>query len=340
MAEAEKQKGEAMSKAALVLPGIGMDAGARCAGLEIGFILAKIGSYEFNILSKLYPESKLFGDPVNFPYRCTEELAADVWLTSNALGALFQYKKTPKGYRPNAIVARVHTLEELPALTGAYRDAGLDVEWTSEAIWEHGTPIQRHQIFLVARKGYAELEFGTAVKTTELEGDWYDNPKWIGPIDLDPVATSDHDMAIISRLREGTVAKALAAVLKNMSGSMLQDYDPDEAFASYVQDGDREILAKLTDGGVQKLLDGSMEQFFSVWPENGVLAADGGLLGFPRTYRGSIAWLPAFWNSRNARYIALALGVTDVWIEKEEVKANPPTPKDLQDEANQMLGRK
>jgi hypothetical protein len=310
-----------MSKAALVFPGVGMDAGARRAGLDIGFILDKVSSYEYRKLSLLYPGARIFGDPINFPYRCTEELEADVWLTANALGALFQLKKTPKGFKPAAVLARIHTLEELPALTGAYRSYFSTIEWVSEAVWEHGAPFERFQIFMLARNGTAELEFGESGTTPRLDPDWFDDPKWTGPINLDPVASSGHDFGIINRLRNGTVAECLSSVLKGMSGALLHDYDPDKAFAAFKLDGENEILAKLTDGkGIQKLLDGSLEQFFNVWPANGFMDRSGILIGHDRRHPAAASF-PPFWKSQNARYIALALGIPETWLEKDEPAA-------------------
>jgi len=313
-----------VAKCALLFPSVGLDLAAKLAGAEIAWALDMSGGLIERMLRSNHKDLPFYGDPSAFPFKLDDaELKCDLWITANALGAIFALKKVAhRDALPSRVVAQVSSLIELPAFVRAWFESGLfpRIEWWSEDVREHGTPVKEKQIYMVGFvKGCSPVEFGAPTETLRprLCKEYWDGKAWSGPAFLDPRAETSEGMGYIQALRHGAVVSAAKSIL-------VRPCDPPkttqgEPFAKFRIDVGRMIVAKITDGGIQMLLDDSPEQFFEVWPVNGVCDEKGTMYpvmrGFNAQVKNDEFGLPAFSSgTRNSKYIMAALGVPYTYV--------------------------
>jgi len=322
-------------EAALIFPTLGLDIGMVWAGLELAWSLGPAAdSFITKGLTRIYAQAPAYADLVNFPYKLkAEDLQADVWLTGNALPcvhALRRIKALGLSAHPSYVIAHLPSMEDTPALIRAWRETRLfaQIEWVAEPCWAYACHVNQKQYFLCGT-----MKSAREIKLQEVrDGDaslihpndliaWGRDGSWSGPLHLDPKGDDGHPIGIINTFRHGAVSRIVSSLLTTLAGGGgLRDYDESNAFAKFKPDEKAgiEVIAKLTDGGIQRLLDGSMENFHDVWPENGCCLDSGLLIRRERGYESSIpassTLLPSFESARNVQYIAAMLGLPEYWL--------------------------
>jgi hypothetical protein len=279
-------------------------------------------------LLRIYKGAPAYSDLVNFPYKLTpEELQADFWLTGNALPCTHALKRVQALHvRPSYVLAHLPSLTEVPALVRAWRETRLfaQIEWTLEPCWEYACHVGQLQCYLCGTlKSAREIKLNASRKLDESLPkpndliEWGYDGSWKGPLHLDPKGDDGQPIGIINTFRHGAVSHIVASLINTLTrGSGLRDYDEDDAFAKFKPDekAGMEVIAKLTDGGLQRLLDGSMENFHDVWPESGCCLDSGLLIRRDRDYDKPVSPLPPFESVRNVHYIAAMLGLPERWL--------------------------
>lgn len=317
-------------KAALIFPTMGLDVAMTRSGLQLAWSLGPSAqSFITDGLKRIYKEAPAYDDLVNFPYKLeVEDLVADVWFTGNALPCIQALKLVRAiGALPGYVIAHLPSLDAAPSLVRAWRETHLfaQIEWSSEPCWKYGCHIDRLQYYLCGTlKSARDIGLSGADKSPKapfMMDDlirWGSSGSWTGPIDLDPKGDDGHPISIINLFRNGAASGIVASLTRCLTkGSGLRDYNPDHAFAKFRLDeklDEREVVAKLTDGGIQRLLDGSLENFYDVWPSDGCCMDDGLLIRRERTHAPMTKPLEPFERVRNVRYIAATLGLPDCWL--------------------------
>jgi hypothetical protein len=322
-------------KAALIFPTLGLDIGMTRAGLELAWSLGSAAdSFVTKGLTRIYKKAPAYADLVNFPYKLKQEdLRADVWLTGNALPcvhALRRVKALGLNAHPSYVLAHLPSMEDAPSMIRAWRETRLfaQIEWTAEPCWAYACHVDQKQYFLCGTtKSAREVKLPRAcggdagiTQPNDLIA-WGRDGSWNGPLKLDPKGDDGQPIGIINTFRHGAVSQIVSSLLATLAGGDgLRDYDESGAFAQFKPDEKAgiEVIAKLTDGGIQRLLDGSMENFYDFWPENGC-CLDSGLLirrerGYESSIPGSSPFLPSFESARNVSYIAAMLGLPEYWL--------------------------
>jgi hypothetical protein len=311
-----------MARCALLFPSIGLDLAAKLAGAEIAWALDMTGNVIDRMIQTNHKGLPFFGDPSAFPFKLTDaDLKCDFWLTANALGTTFALRKVAhRDALPSCVIAQVLSLVELPALIRAWHECGFfdRIEWFSEDARMYGTPCDEKQVYMVGElKAGKSYQFGPPVETPRprLSKEYLGEKAWLGPAFLDPKAESGEGMSYIQALRRGAVVDAAKAVILR-HGAKPADASVGEPFGKVCTESGRTVFAKITDGGIQMLLDNSLEQFHDVWPLNGVYEHNGILSPMTRSYAPpNSGGLPPFTSgTRNSKYILAALGVPYTWI--------------------------
>lgn len=311
-----------MARCALLFPSIGLDLSAKLSGAEIAWTLDMTGGVIERIMQANYKEVPFFGDPSAFPFKLTDaELKCDFWLTANALGTTFALRKAAhRDSLPSRVIAHLHSLVELPALIRVWHEYGFfdRIEWFSQDAREYGTPCDERQVYMVGElKRGGPYQFGPPVETPRprLSTEYFDGKTWKGPVFIDPKAESGDGMGLIQALRNGAIVDAATAVILR-HGALLKGESVGSPFGKVCSDSGRTVFAKITDGGIQMLLDNSLEQFHDVWPPNGVYEDTGILSPITRPRAPtSLGVLPPFTSGTlNSKYIMAALGIPYTWI--------------------------
>ncbi len=316
-------------KAALIFPTLGLDIGIAHAGLQLAWSLGPSrDAFITKGLARIYKGAPNYEDLVNFPYRLkAEDLQADIWLTGNILPCTQALKRVQAiRAKPSYILAHIPSLEEAPALIRSWRETRLfaQIEWVSEPCWEYACHVQQLQYYLCGTlKSAREIKLKTGYedeKNVRRPNDlvaWGRGGLWAGPLNLDPTGDDGHPISVINAFRSGAVCRIVASLLSTLArGEGIRKYDDKDAFAQFKPDekSGSDAIVKLTDGGIQRLLDGSLENFYDVWPANGCCDERGLLLKRERDYVVPASPLPALDTVRNVRYIAAMLGLPDYWL--------------------------
>lgn len=324
MATTNEAAGQVIHKAALIFPTLGLDIGMVRAGLELAWSLGPAAdSFITKGLTRIYRNAPAYADLVNFPYKLKpEDLQADVWLTGNALPCTHALKRIQALHvRPSYVLAHLPSLADAPALVRAWRETRLftQIEWVSEPCWEYACHIDSYQCFLCGTlKSAREIKLkGVELAEQPIDPALGWSGTWTGPLRLDPKGDDGQPIGIINTFRYGAVSWIVSSLITTLAhGNGLRDYDEGNAFAKFKRDEktELEVIAKLTDGGIQRLLDGSMENFYDVWPMDGCCTDAGLLIRRERDHDAATKPLPSFPCVRNVRYIAAMLGLPERWL--------------------------
>jgi hypothetical protein len=326
-------------KAALIFPTLGLDIGMERSGLDLAWSLGPSAeSFITKGLARIYKQAPAYSDLVNFPYNLkAEDLQADIWLTGNALPCTHALRRVRAlGVRPSYVVAHLSSLNEVPALVRAWRETRLfaQIEWVSEPCWLYACHVDQYQHYLCGTLKSArefklksgQWDYANLPQSNDLIS-WGYSGSWTGPLHLDPKGDDGHQISIVSLFRSAAASRIVSSLVATLSGCKgIREYDESNAFAKFKLDdestgtggpekGSTEMIVKLTDGGVQRLLDGSLENFYDLWPLDGCCRDDGLLLRRERAgVVPAVKPLSPFISTRNIRYMAAVLGIPDYWL--------------------------
>lgn len=314
-------------KAAVVFPVLGLDIGLQRAGLTVSWILGHRIDYAMECAQR-HQKCRAFDDTINFPYRLkAEDLATDVWCTGNALAAIMALRKACRiGDRPQIVLAYLPSTVDLPSMIRTWLDSKLfqRIEWCTVPLCAGFCPRSATQCYLLGTlhdardlslKG-SDREFGDTLKE-----EWATEDGWKGPSSLNPYAETATAISIVQCFRSAANSRTVRDLIMGWTATNgLCPYDTKHPFAKFQLDETegRMVPARLDDNQfIQRLLDGSLENFNEVWPDSGVCLENGVLakrIFHPDDPVSKITHFPSFEKVRNCAYISAVCGLPNYGV--------------------------